>query len=333
MSQKSMTTVFSVSVIIPAYNAQKHIKRAIDCVLAQTLKPDEIIIVDDGSKDDTANIVKRYGDKVRYVYQENAGPSAARNTGIEAACSKWVAFLDGDDEWAEDKLELQVDILKSNPDLVWVSGNYYRCLCEKKIIRHQTEPSIIDRLLDGKEYFENFFTVFQKDIYGNTDTMLVRKDVLVEAGMFPVGIHRAEDMYLWWQIALRYPEIGFVSDALATYHLEVGSSVSVTEKSWEFHAQMLAKSIESAQLLGKSDILKPTASMMLRRWIRAMLFDGEAEPVRCLLDSSRELVTPGYRLFIRTLITFPKLTAFGCRLMSKIVRALGIRKTLIRAPK
>ncbi|MCK5000277.1 MAG: hypothetical protein KAS23_12105, partial [Anaerohalosphaera sp.] len=252
---------------------------------------------------------------------------------ILSAGSTWIAFLDCDDEWVADKLELQADIIKSNTDMVWVSGNYYRCLCEKQICRHHTEPFKIDGLLDGKEYFDDYFNAFRRDIAGHTDTMMIKKDVLIEAGMFPVGIHRAEDMYLWWQIALRHPKIGFVSDALATYHLEVGSSVSVTETSWKYYARMLAKSLESARGLGKVDVLKPAASMMLRRWIRAMLFDGEAEPIRNLLDNGKELVSPGYRFFIRTLIAAPKLTAFGCRMISKIVRVLGIRKGLVRPSK
>ncbi len=89
---------YAVSVVIPAYNAEKYIGRAIDSVLAQTRQPDEIIVVDDGSTDNTPNAIKSYGSKVYYIHQENGGASVARNTGIEAAKSEWIAFLDADDE-------------------------------------------------------------------------------------------------------------------------------------------------------------------------------------------------------------------------------------------
>ena len=81
---------YTVSVIIPAYNAEKYIARAIDSVLAQTHPPDEILIVDDGSTDNTAAIVKKYGPQVRYIHQQNAGCSAARNTAIKAAAGRWL---------------------------------------------------------------------------------------------------------------------------------------------------------------------------------------------------------------------------------------------------
>ena len=85
---------FAISVVIPAYNISKLVARAIDSVLAQTHQPDEIIVVDDGSTDDTADIIKSYGSKVIYIYQENLGLAGARNTGIKNATCEWVAFLD-----------------------------------------------------------------------------------------------------------------------------------------------------------------------------------------------------------------------------------------------
>ena len=122
---------YSVSVIIPAHNASEYIGRAIESVLAQTRKPDEIIVVDDGSTDDTARIIADYGSKVIYIQQENAGPSVARNTGIEAATSEWIAFLDADDEWIPEKLELQTELLGRNTNLVWTTANFIRCLCDE----------------------------------------------------------------------------------------------------------------------------------------------------------------------------------------------------------
>ncbi len=100
--------------MIPAYNIAEFIGRAIDSVLAQTHKPDEIVVVDDGSGDNTAEVIKSYGTKVRYIYQENAGLSAARNTGIKAAESEWIGLLDGDDNWLPEFLQLHLDVIQQN---------------------------------------------------------------------------------------------------------------------------------------------------------------------------------------------------------------------------
>lgn len=102
-----------ISAVIPAFNREKTIKRAIESVLAQSRLPIEIIVVDDGSTDGTAATVAGYPDLVRYVYQPNSGASAARNRGVEAASAPWVAFLDSDDFWFEDHLERIAEAIRA----------------------------------------------------------------------------------------------------------------------------------------------------------------------------------------------------------------------------
>jgi len=108
----------AVSVIIPTYNRAYCVGEAIESVLAQSLREREIIVVDDGSTDETSAVVERYGDAVRYIRQLNAGVGAARNTGIRAARGEYVAFLDSDDEWLPDKLGVQVSALAADRSLV-----------------------------------------------------------------------------------------------------------------------------------------------------------------------------------------------------------------------
>ena len=105
-----------VSCIIPTYNGERFVAQAIDSILAQTYIPLEIICVDDGSTDGTEAAVRRFGDRVQYVRQSNAGPATARNTGARAARGEFLAFLDSDDTWLPDKLKLQVTHLRNNPD-------------------------------------------------------------------------------------------------------------------------------------------------------------------------------------------------------------------------
>ncbi len=102
-----------VSAVIPTYNRGPLIARAIDSVLAQSRPPDEIVVVDDGSVDDTAERIAPYLDRVRYVRQENAGSSAARNRGVEEAVHPWIAFLDSDDHWRPDHLRRMVNAIEA----------------------------------------------------------------------------------------------------------------------------------------------------------------------------------------------------------------------------
>ena len=106
-----------VSILIPAYNADRWISQAIESALAQTWTAKEVIVVDDGSTDRSGDIARGYGEPVRCVRQDNAGPAAALNRGIEEASGELLAFLAADDLWAKDKLRSQIDVLASNPEL------------------------------------------------------------------------------------------------------------------------------------------------------------------------------------------------------------------------
>lgn len=111
-----------ISVIIPAFNAERYLAEAIDSVMSQTYRPVDIIIVDDGSTDGTRAVAERYEASVRYVFQTNAGIGAARNRGIEMARGELLAFLDADDLWASDKLEWQAEALRKDPGLDMIFG-------------------------------------------------------------------------------------------------------------------------------------------------------------------------------------------------------------------
>lgn len=111
-----------ISVIVPVYNSERFLAEAIQSVLNQTLPPDEIIVVNDGSTDGTATLIERLGARIRPIHQPNAGPAAARNTGLRAAQGNLVAFLDSDDWWPVDSLRLRAACLSQRPDLSGVVG-------------------------------------------------------------------------------------------------------------------------------------------------------------------------------------------------------------------
>lgn len=111
-----------ISVIIPVYNAGRYLVEAIESVLAQTRPPDEIIVVDDGSTDESPRIVQNFTKPVLYRHQSHNGAGPARNLGVAQAKGEWLAFLDADDLWLPDKLARQIALVKSEPDLEMVFG-------------------------------------------------------------------------------------------------------------------------------------------------------------------------------------------------------------------
>lgn len=315
---------YSISVVIPAYNSEAHVGRALDSVLAQTFVADETIVIDDGSTDGTGKVVASYGERVKYIRQENEGPGAARNTGIHAATGNWVAFLDADDEWVAEKLKLQVDLLKRNTELMWVSANY-SCFQEDRDLRAAYLPQAkVERLLDGKDYFENFLKAFASDCWGCTDTMLIKRKVLLEVGGFETTHNTMEDLDLLWRIAYRWPRIGYVAEPIAVYHLGTPKSLIKTVKDRKVLGETIARHLELSERAGKCEDFRPCAVMMLRKWIRGMLFAAEADEARELVRRFGKLLPCWYRLFIYLLTVFPKMTTLMCRVISLTLKTLKL---------
>ncbi len=204
-----------VSVIIPAYNARQWIRRAIESVLRQTVVPATVMVVDDGSTDGTARVVREYGTSLQYLCQPNAGPSAARNLGINQVRSDWIAFLDADDEWLSHKIEFQLQVLRDNPSLQW-------CSCARSGLRNG--EACPDALQVGPGQGRNDHTVvryFSAALRGmkfQTSSYIIRRAVFDELGKFDPELRSGEDIDMWCRIALRYPQIGYCLGPCYYYH-------------------------------------------------------------------------------------------------------------------
>ena len=321
---------YSIAAVIPAHNAGKYIARAIDSVLAQTRLPDEIIVVDDGSTDNTAQVIKQYAQKVTYIHQQNAGASAARNTGIQAAKSRWIAFLDGDDEWLTDSLKLQIELLKNNKHLSWSTANYITCLCNENRRAPRITPKRGKELLRGKEYFDSYFKAYPAGAAGWTGTMIIKRSALIEEGLFLPGLAKANDLDMWLRIAYRYPKIGYIAQPLAIYHLFIPGSISRKQKDAQIHRDLIKRHLILAAEKNRLDEFKPCAAHMIRTWIRSMLFDGQPEEIRKMLDEFDNLLPRNYKKFIKLLTTFPNATAWICHEISTMIRKLNLRRRATR---
>jgi glycosyltransferase involved in cell wall biosynthesis len=187
-----------VSVIIATYNRGSLINEAIDSVLNQTYKNFELIIVDDGSTDDTEMRVKEFNNpRIRYIFQENHGRSYARNTAIKMSTGEYLTFLDDDDLYLANKIELQVEFMKNNSQCDVV---YSEALCF---------------ITDKDKTFMKYSAKFEGNIYSKIalyiphpiclPTIMLRRNVVIEIGLFDENLNRFEDVDLWRRISKKYP--------------------------------------------------------------------------------------------------------------------------------
>ncbi|HML74103.1 MAG TPA: glycosyltransferase family A protein [Anaerohalosphaeraceae bacterium] len=329
----TMENTFHITVVIPAYNAASHIERAIRSVLAQTYPADEVIVVNDGSADQTSEIVRQFGSRVRLIEQANAGVSAARNAGIQAAAGQWIAFLDADDEWLPNHLEKHRTLLSQNPFLVWSTGNFLTCSCLEKRQAAFITPQYAKQVLGAKQYLEDYLVGCQKEMGGCSDTMIIQRRILMEAGLFAVGVARGEDLDLWWRIAYRHPQVGYVDEPTAIYH--VGVAGSCTKKMGEVadYINPIRRHLELSGQAGRQQAFVPVAQQYTRLWIRSMLFDARSGDIRRLISEFPTFYSFGYKVCIHLLTLFPSLTAAGCRIISKVVRTLHLRRRLVAPPR
>ena len=179
-----------ISVVIPTYNREKLVSNAINSVLQQTLPVSEIIVVDDGSVDGTKEVLSDFGDKIVYIYQENGGIAAARNTGIRAATGDWIAFLDSDDIWVEEKIQKQVDALTSSGADVCCSGH-------KTNLNDKYYTLAPDLLLGEHHYYSDALNfIFRQSNHPFVQSMLIKKSLIIRLGFFDETLAYAEDTKL-----------------------------------------------------------------------------------------------------------------------------------------
>ncbi len=233
-----------VSVIIPAYNADKFIAEALDSVFTQTYRPIEVIVIDDGSTDKTAEIVRNYQsdkhDSLVYIYQKNSGPSAARNAGIRKSNGKYITFLDADDLWTDGKLQKQIKLMETHRDVVLMFGDVRR-FSES----NGTADSMFVRKGITKEFFGDSFYV--KDAYRKllmrnyipTGTVIIKRKYFQNEVIFDENLRCVEDWDLWLRIAMN-------------------GTIAYSTDVWEFkrdHEKNVSHSDE-VMLLGGIEVLK-----------------------------------------------------------------------------
>lgn len=213
-----------ISVIIPTYNRAHCINDAVESVLSQSFQDFEVIVVDDGSTDGTAEVLRTYGDRLKVIRQSNGGVSTARNTGIRAARAEWIAFLDSDDTWEKDKLKIQVEDLEENPGAVtyivdaFISDatNPLPSMFQLWGLRSEfTRVKFRERPLP--DVLRAWFMV---------SCCVIRREAIEAAGYFNTSLRIFEDFDLLTRVALEGP---FVVNCYPGTHMRRKSGPNLTE--------------------------------------------------------------------------------------------------------
>jgi glycosyltransferase involved in cell wall biosynthesis len=198
----------SVSVVVPAYNARRTLPATVASIESQTVRPLELIVVDDGSSDDTAEVARSTGaSNLRVIPQPNAGHAAARNTGITAARGRYVAFLDADDLWLPAKLERQLDAINRDPEIRALHTGAARIDDELRLL--WTEPC-------GHSEDQLWDTLYFRNLPALMSTLMVERELLDEVGGFDPSLVILQD----WDIAIRLAQKGqlhSIPDVLSAY--------------------------------------------------------------------------------------------------------------------
>ncbi len=288
------------SVIIPLYNKAPYVRKALESVFAQTYTDYELIVVDDGSTDDSAEIAEEVLQEAaphrpiassphRLLKQTNAGVSAARNTGVAASTGDYVAFLDADDWWDPTYLERMAQLIEDYPDAGLYASNYYYHKDGINIIKVDIPTGYFNYPV---EYYKNFAMPVW------TGATMIPRKVYDEIGGFPQGIKLGEDFLLWSKIVLQYP-VAFLNEPLAYYNNTLHANYRAT---YNLHApehHMLFRLEEATGLLGDLAIRQENGAAettMLHRPIAQSPYRPTDEDWHRLIDMLRLLGLHSYWL-------------------------------------
>lgn len=268
-----------VSVIIPTYNREEFICETIQSVLDQTYKDFEIIVVDDGSTDNTKKKLEIFGSKIKLIEQKNSERAVARNNGVKNSSGNYIAFLDSDDIWVKDKLEKQVDILDSNKDIILVYGQSHRINEKREKIK------TAKRQLEG--YSGNIFEELLMRNFITSPTPMIRREYFEMTTGFQTKYIPYED----WEFWLRFSLLGkfyFIAKPLSYYRIHPEQSVKLAsaKKIEEVTTLLLEDSFNLKNISEK--IKRESLGLANLRFCYWYLLANEISTAKEKLDKARE---------------------------------------------
>lgn len=293
-----------VSIILPTYNRLKYLQRSIGSVLSQTYQDWELIIWDDGSYDGTYDYCQSLRDqRIRYFWHENQGVSFARNRAIEKSTGQYLAFLDSDDEWINQKLEIQVSTLRAHQTIDLLFSDFKNI----NLVQNTTKNNFKDyseavRLLTKKEVetslnliVDGFNESLTRGNYIATDTIILKSDMINKYGPFNESLRNSEDFELWWRLGLSNIRMAFHNQVLMTRYKPEGSLTSLCPKSASSMIKALDLCVEEAISANRRDLvdyLKPAYRNAWQNMITAYAMENDKKG---MMEAFKNSLKYGFR--------------------------------------
>jgi glycosyltransferase involved in cell wall biosynthesis len=291
-----------ISVVIPTYNSEKFITKTLETLYSQTYNNYEVIVSDDGSTDNTVDVVRSFflknsSRKKALLMNKHEGPGAARNNGIENASGDWISFLDSDDLWDSNKLESVAGYILKNDDIDLV--------CHSLIVKDGSKET----LMDPSKYFNNKIDPFlsmYREHYLYTSALTVKKDILYQAGLFDNRLPSAQDYDLWLRLGMiNKIKMGFIEESLSKHIVREGNISSNVERRLQCMLEISQKYYVELKKVSKVPKIEKTR------------FEGRIYSSVGLMFLRKKNITKGiYYLFIG-LLKWPFRYDWICKLIIK----------------
>lgn len=294
-----------VSVILPTYNRAEFLPRAINSVLAQTYPWWELIIWDDGSTDNTEEIVRAYTDeRVRYFTDKNRGMSFALNNAIKQARGEYIAFLDDDDQWTAHKLSFQIDILINNLKIDLVFGNFLNTILETGengigFEQYFTAMKELKGEKNDNDIFvitDNFFKSICINNFIAFDTVVARRDIINKGGLFNEKLRNGQDFEYWWRIALIGGVFAYTNEIVLKRIKYPGSLSSPSVLSCESSMKGTDLCLQAALSNGRGDLVPYLNRRYRNIWSNMIILLGNLGDGKGMLNSFLQSIKYGINL-------------------------------------
>ena len=305
----------NISSILPTYNRADLLPRAINSAIQQTYSDWELIIWDDGSTDNTTKTLKGFVDtRIRYFTDHNHGAAYARNRALEKANGRYVAFLDSDDEWMNEKLALQVRALEDHPGIGILFSDFQNINLTKGekgrgFLQNADAMSHLSIRIHGKELFEVTKGMPESLALGNfiaTDTVMIHRKFINQYGNFNESLRNSEDFELWWRLGLSGVRFAYLDEILMTRYKPPNSLSSQGQDSSHSALKALDLCRENSLCAGKKGHQLYLRRLYRNTWQNLILAYGQQGKVdlvfRAFFNSCRYGVRPGtMKLLFKTI--------------------------------
>ena len=293
-----------VSVILPTYNRAALLSRAINSVMAQTYPNWELMIWDDGSIDQTADLIRAYTEsRVRNYFAANHGVSYARNRAVEVTQGEYIAFLDSDDEWSADKLALQLDMLQKHPQIDVLFADFWNITqkfnsAQRTFQEYAAGMDYLDKQPIGEHGYIITSGLSESLAKGNfiaTDTIILRRRVVEYAGLFNEQLRNSEDFELWWRLALTGLCFGYIDKPLLTRYKLNSNLSSASLQASQNTLKALDLCLQEAVSKGRSDLVPHLNTPYRNAWQNMILLSGQAGDRKGAGDAFLQSLKYGFR--------------------------------------